>query len=117
MSLLFNTLCDRLALKLRSCRTRARARTHTHTRTLTHTLTHTHTHTQTHTHTLCIRVRACQQVLDSFRDYAEAKGSCVHLVAMFSGSAHSINNQAATYKAFRVASATSYCWMKVRASA
>lgn len=56
---------------------------------------------------------AAEKALDSFRDYAESSGSCVHFVVMVAGSAESISTQTATFKALDVASATSYCWMKL----
>lgn len=56
---------------------------------------------------------AAEKALDSFRDYAESSGSCVHFVVMVAGSAESISTQTATFKTLDVASATSYCWMKL----
>eukprot|EP00037_Helgoeca_nana_P033810 m.419521 g.419521 ORF g.419521 m.419521 type:complete len:462 (+) comp31601_c0_seq1:62-1447(+) len=56
---------------------------------------------------------AAETVLTAFRDYAESQGTCVHFAVMVAGSAKSISSQTAQFKALDVASATSYCWMKL----
>jgi len=56
-------------------------------------------------------LEAGTDLFDAFRDYAEARGTCLHLVDMVAGSPNAA--YFAKSKALGVSSATSYCWMKV----
>ena len=56
-------------------------------------------------------------VLEDFRTYAESQGTCVHFVVMVAGSPKSIASQFSQFKQLKVASATSYNWMKLQLSA
>ena len=58
-------------------------------------------------------LNAAVTVMDKFREIADARGQCLHLVAMVAGKAQSITNEVGMLKALGVASGTSYCFMKI----